>query len=147
MKTIVAIWNSGGKGKSSSILELAQLMLAQLPKNHIPIYCSTDVKNLSIDFTLIIEINGKIVALESQGDPGTKLEKRLDDIVKNYNPDIIICSSRTRGETVWAINNVAKKHSYDKIWTSTYETTHSHQLVNSLKGEHLFDLIQKLGLI
>lgn len=148
MKTIVAIWNSGGKGKSSSILELAKMMLAQLPKNYIPIYCSKDVKNLSIDFRLIIEINGKIVALESLGDPGTRLEIRLEEIINKHNkPDLIVCSSRTRGETVWAINNIAKKHSYDKIWTSTYETTHSHQLVNSLKGEHLFDLIQKLGLI
>lgn len=143
MKTILAIWNSGEKGKSSSILELAKVMLAKLPKNYSPIFSSKDVSNLSIDFRLIIEINGKIVALESQGDPGTELEKRLNEIVKKYKPDLIICSTRTKGETIWAVNNVAEKHSYDKIWTSTYETSNNHLRMNQLKGEHLFDLILK----
>jgi hypothetical protein len=143
MKTILAIRNSSEKGKSSSILELAKVMLAKLPKNYTPIFSSKDINNLSIDFRLVLEINGKIVALESQGDPRTELEKRLNDIVKKYNPDLIICSTRTKGETIWAVNNVAEKYSYDKIWTSTYETSNNHQLINQLKGEHLFDLILK----
>jgi hypothetical protein len=146
MNTILAIWNSGGKGKSSTILELANTILAQFP-NYTPIYSSENITNLLIDFTLVIEINGKIIALESQGDPGTNLEERLKKIVNTYNPNLILCTCRTRGETVQAINNVAKKHSYDKIWTSTYNVAHSQKLVNTLKGEHLLDLILKLGLI
>lgn len=146
MNTILAIWNAGGKGKSTTILELANLMIAQFPK-YKQIYSSKNTIKLSVDFKLIIEINGKIIALVSQGDPGTKLEIRLDEIVKKYNPNIIFCSCRTRGETVRAINNIAKKYSYDKIWTSTYQTTHNHLLANKLKAEHLLDLIIKMGLI
>lgn len=146
MNTIIAIWHSGGKGKSGTILALANLLLSQYP-NHNVIHASKDVNHLSADFSLIIEINGKTIALESLGDPNTGLEKRLDEIVKKHNPNLIICSSRTRGETVWAINNIAKKYSYDKIWTSTYQVTHSHKLANSLKGQHLLDLILKLGLV
>lgn len=146
MNTILAIWNAGGKGKSTTILELANLMIAQFPK-YKQIYSSKNISNLSVDFTLIIEINGKIIALLSQGDPGTKLEKRLEDIANQYSPNLIICSCRTRGETVQAINKIASRHLFDKIWTSTYETTHSHPLANQLKGEHLLDFIIKMGLI
>lgn len=32
MNTILAIWNAAGKGKSTTILELANLMIAQFPK-------------------------------------------------------------------------------------------------------------------
>ena len=146
MNTILAIWNAGGKGKSTTILELAKLLTTRIP-NYRLIESSKNVNNLTIDFRLIIEINGKVFALESQGDPNTDLEKRLDIIVNKHKPNHIICTCRTRGETVNAIHNVASRHSYDKIWASTYETTHSQSLANKLKGEHLLDLIIKMGLL
>jgi hypothetical protein len=145
MKTILAIWNSSEKGKSSTVLELANLIIT-IPGCSI-IFSSKPVTSLSIDFRIVINIKGKIIALESQGDPGTHLENRLDDVITKYNPDLIFCTCRTRGETVAAINKVANSYGYDKIWTSTYETTHSHKLANSLKAVHLHDLVSKLGLI
>lgn len=145
MKTILAIRNLGRKGKSSTILELANLM--QINPGSIIIFSSRPLSDLITDFTLIIEIKGKIIAFESQGDPGTELDSRLEGIIGTYNPDIIFCSCRTRGETVWAINKIAHSYTYDIIWTSTYEATHSHNIVNRLKAEHLQDLIIKLGLI
>lgn len=146
MSTIIAIWNSGGKGKSSTILNLANLLMTSYTAHKV-IYCSKNIASLTIDFRLIIEINGKVIALESQGDPKTNLEKRLDDIVLKYKPDLIICSTRTRGETVHAADNIASKYSFDTIWTSTYQIAHSQNLVNILKSEHLLDLIVKLGLL
>jgi len=146
MKTIIAIWNSAEKGKSSTILELTNLLLTKFP-NHKIVFCDKDVNKLTIDFRLIIEINGKTIALESQGDPGTKLEHRLDNVEAKYHPFLIFCTCRTRGETVAAINNVSKRHLYDKIWTSTYDTTHSYKLINGIKAEHLLDLIIKMQLI
>ena len=146
MKTILAIWNSSSKGKSSTILEIAKRLFHQFP-NHNIIFCNKDVKNLTIDFRLVIEINGKIIVLESQGDPGTKLEARLMGIVNKYNPDLIFCTCRTRGETVTAINNTAKNHGFDKIWTSTYDINHSHHQVNEIKAKHLIDLCLNLSLI
>lgn len=145
MKTILAIWNSAGKGKSSTILELANLM-QNFPGCEI-IFSSKPAISLTIDFRLIIKIKDKIIAFESQGDPGTHLEARLENIVKQYSPDIIFCTCRTRGETVAAVNKIAHSYTYDKIWTSTYETNHSRDIANRLKAEHLQDLVVKLGLI
>ncbi len=146
MKTIIAIWNSSSKGKSSTIFEIAKRLLIQFP-NHNIIFCDKDVNNLTVDFRLVIEINGKIIVLESQGDPGTRLEARLTGIVNQYNPDLIFCTCRTRGETVTAIHNTAKNNGYDKIWTSTYDINHAHHQVNEIKAKHLIDLCLNLGLI
>ena len=74
MSTIIALWNSGGKGKSSTILNLANLLMTSYTAHKV-IYCSKNVTSLTIDFRLIIEISGKVIALESQGDPKTNLEK------------------------------------------------------------------------
>jgi hypothetical protein len=143
--TILSIWNAGSKGKSTTILNLANILLTNFP-NHV-IFCSQNVLSLAIDFRLIIQINNKTIALESQGDPKTNLEKRLDDIVIKYQPDLIVCSTRTRGETVHAVENIANKYNFDIIWTSTYQITHSQNIANIAKADHLLDLIQRLGLI
>lgn len=90
MNTILAIWNSGAKGKSTTILNLANLQMSTYPA-HTVIFCSKNRSFLSLDFRLILEIDGEIIALESQGDPKTGLEKRLDDIVTKYQPNLIIC--------------------------------------------------------
>lgn len=146
MKTILAIWNTAEKGKSSTTLDLANLLLSRFP-THKLIFSSKNITSLSVDFRLIIEVSGKTIALESQGDPKTDLEKRLNDIVSEYEPDIIVCTCRTRGETVQAIDNVARANIYDVIWTSTYQVTRSHAIANQAKAEHLLDLLTRLGLI
>lgn len=146
INTIIAIWNSGGKGKSSTILALANLLLNPQRAPNI-IYSSKDAIKLSVDFTLVIEINGKTIALQSQGDPGTALEKRLDKIVNDYNPNLIFCTCRTRGETVYAVQNIANNYNYDTIWSSTYQVTNNANRTNQIKAEHLLDLSVQLGLI
>jgi hypothetical protein len=146
MNTIIAVWNSGSKGKSSTILNLANLLMSNYTTHRV-IDSSKNPRLLTIDFRLILEINGKVIALESMGDPKTNLEKRLDDIEVKYQPNLIICSTRTRGETVQAVHNTANKFGFETIWTSTYQVAHSHNLLNNLKSDHLLDLIVKLGLI
>lgn len=146
MKTILAIWHSGEKGKTETVRELAHNFMSIYPsfKAIYPIPATVHPK---YDFRLVIEIKGKIIGFESQGDPKTNLERRLEELVTKFNCDIIYCTTRTRGETVKAVENVAKGFGYDQIWTSTYQTTANHKLVNDLKAKHIIDLTQKLGLI
>lgn len=146
MKTILAIWNSGEKGKTGTVREIAQNLMRIYPTFK-SIYPNPATVHPKYDFRLIIEINGKIIGLESQGDPNTNLENRLDELVNKYNCDIIYCTTRTRGKTVKAVENIASTYGYDKIWTSTYQTSYNHSLVNDLKAKHIIDLSQKLGLI
>lgn len=129
MNAIIAIWNSGGKRKSSTVLPLANLLLRKYPNLSV-IYSSNDIRNLSIDFTLIIKINKKTIALESSGDLDTGLEKRLNKIVNDYNPNLIFCTCRTRGKTVYAVDNTPNNFGYDTIWSSTYQVTNNDDSVN-----------------
>jgi hypothetical protein len=146
MKTIVAIWNTEEKGKSTTILELANLITTSYPSYKL-IFCSKNVDHLTIDFRLIIEINGKVIAFESQGDPNTAIGIRLNQLENTFKPQLLFCTCRTRGETVTAISNFAHTYSYDTIWSSTYDIKHTHKLVNKLKAAHILDLTVKLGLL
>lgn len=145
MKTIITLSNVSNKGKSSSLRELAMILESRNPND---IVFSNPSPILSTgDFRLIIKINGKVIAIESKGDPSTDLGNRLEEIFNTYKPDIIFCSSRTSRNTVHDIKTFATTHSYQQIWTSTYHIDYQHDLVNKLKAKHLFELLQSLNLI
>lgn len=146
MKTLLAVWNTSSKGKSATLKEFALLLVSKFPSHKI-IFMFPSIIKPHGDFRLVIEINGKIIAIESQGDPNTQLEKRLSDICKTYNPDIILCTCRTRGQTVNAVDKIASTFSYQQIWTSTYQMDTNHSLANQLKARHLLELLQTIKLI
>ncbi len=146
MKTIIAIKNSGGKGKTETTRELANLLVSVYP-SFTPIYpIPFNIPN-KYDFKIVLEINGKIIGIESQGDPGTNLKGRLETLIVDYNCDLVICTCRSRGETVRSIKKVANSHKYQTIWNSTYQSSTNHDELNKIKAEHLLDLMKKLKLI
>lgn len=146
-KTILAVWNAGSKGKTETLREFANRLIATYP--HTPIFPIPLIIPVNIDFRLVVEIGGIIVGVESQGDPNTNLEMRLLELTDVFNCDIILCTTRTRGETVHAVDNVADSRGYQTIWTSTYQIENAgvHNLVNNLKGQHILELLQRLSLI
>lgn len=149
-KVTIAVWNEGGKGKSSSLRDFAHLLLRTYPLHTILSAYPTPLPTTTGDLRLVVEINGKVLAIETQGDPKTNLRGRLLDIATTYNPDIILCTTRTRGETVSAVEDLAAApFSYETIWTSTYQSNMGpiHAFLNSLKAKHILDLLQSLGVI
>ncbi|KAF2517517.1 hypothetical protein E0W68_11145 [Flavobacterium salilacus subsp. salilacus] len=147
-KTILAVWNAGAKGKSNTLRAFANLLLRTYPSYN-PIFPIPMKVHAIDDIRVVVEINGVIIGVESQGDPNTHLQDRLTDLAKNYKCDIILCTTRTRGETVHAVYHVANVWGYQTILTSTYqiEDETQHNLVNELKAKHILDLLQSLGLI
>lgn len=148
MKTIISVWHSGEKGKSGTIREFANLLLSEYPnfKSKYPIPA---IKVKSGDFILIVEINGKNIGVISQGDPNTGLEKKLNNVIIEYGCELILCSTRTKGETVKIVQKVAKENEFQVIWTSTYQIDDKsqHLTVNNLKAKHILELINTLKLI
>jgi len=148
MKTILAIWHSAEKGKTETIREFAKLLIEKYnidtDINLEPILIPTKA-----DFRLIVNINGKVVGIESQGDPGTGLKDRLIVLADLNNCDIIICSTRTKGETIDAVDNLHYNYGFQTIWTSTYQIAKESEqkLANKLKAKHIIDLLQTLELI
>lgn len=151
MKTIISIWHSGGKGKTSTVREIATILLDRpnIRIIHPEAFTADDLRG---DFSIVIEINNIKIGLESQGDPGTDLRSRLEKLtskeaIPRIECDLIFCTTRTRGETVRDVNFIADQFSYEVIWTSTYQISNE-QLradLNLLKARHLIDLVENLG--
>lgn len=146
LKTIIAIWHVAEKGKTETVRAIANNLMEMYP-NYNAIFPNPAFVPDENDFRLVIEINGKIIGIESEGDPNSNLETRLIELATKYKCDIIYCTTRTKGETVRAVERTADSHDFDQIWTSTYQTTAQHQIVNDLKAKHIIDLTQNLNLL
>ncbi|MFA5266204.1 MAG: hypothetical protein WC378_20465 [Opitutaceae bacterium] len=99
MKKIIALWGSADSGKSSS-LKIVHKALSKLSGRTIEAFSVSGV-----DVRDIFIINGVKVGIETQGDPGSRLEESLD-IFKNEGCKLIICATRTKGQTTELVNNL-----------------------------------------
>jgi hypothetical protein len=102
---IYALQSAGNCGKSSTIKEVFNILNTKYPncvrKNYFP-----GAYDIKIE---MINVNGHIVGIESQGDPNSRLQSSLNDFEKN-GCDIIICACRTSGMTVQWINSHSPKY-------------------------------------
>ncbi|MCE2734576.1 MAG: hypothetical protein ACOVOF_00655, partial [Chryseotalea sp.] len=142
-KVILANWGHAQQGKSDTLKRVAQKILTQF-KNAVSDPVTVNFKN---DITLIITINNTKIGIESHGDPGSILPKSLK-CFSEKNCDIIICSTRTSGETVHIVNKIADAHQYYVIWVTNYRSENkNHQELNDLSANHIVDMIQRLMLV
>jgi hypothetical protein len=147
MKRIIALWHSGNKGKTSTLIEFGNLLLSESTI----IYCdkfidgSKKIPNEQ-DFTLVLKFLNKTIGITSQGDPGCELKVRLQNIIDNHNVSYLFCATRTRGETVDDVYAISNSTDYEILWTSTYHSDSEEGIgfFNSLKAMHLLDLLKEL---
>lgn len=145
-KILLAVWHTANKGKTETLREFAKLLLRTYPRCR-AISPNPAMVPASGDFRLVMRLNNKIMAVDSKGDPHTGLADRLYDLADNFQADVIICSTRTKGETVAAVEDLRVKRNYDLIWTSTYQTDFQHGYVNRIKARHIMELLRGLSII
>jgi hypothetical protein len=97
-KTIFTLRGRSNIGKTTTIKEVYRLLKEKHPnliKNELilPKYPQGDE-----DIKVIIAIDEIKIGIESQGDPGSRLQESLKDFVEE-NCTIILCVARTRGKT------------------------------------------------
>ena len=145
MNIILGIWNRGGRGKSSTLREFADIVLINYPA--CKILYEHRYFNYKTDFILLIQIDNKIIGIASKGDPGTGLKEKLDMLIKEYKSNIVLCTTRSSGETVDAV--ISFKGTHQVIWSSTYETEDAsqHKFLNQTKASHILDLLKQLKAI
>ena len=143
MNTIILLADTAKKGKSSTLAELANLLIRKYVDSEI-LYSYKHKTN--IDFTLIIKVKGEIVAFESQGNPKTQLENRLRNIIQQYNPKVLFCTARSKGTNLQAVYRIAINFNYNCIKTSTYQVNSNFETANKIKAKHLFYLLIQLEL-
>lgn len=142
-KSIIAIYGRQNEGKSEIIKRVCQLLIA----NHSDAIPSSQIVDYNTDVLLTIQIGTIKIGIESQGDPGTRMlneGESIEQLAKTVC-DIIICVSRSRGETVNRIDEVANKYGYETIWKSSYYSPHhNHRRINHLAAKEVFELVNHL---
>lgn len=108
-ETVIVIYGPSNLGKSETVRETANLLLAAFP-NH-----SIQVINAGSDITYIVDIMGVKIGIESQGDPGSRLFQSLQTFVIQ-GCDIIVCACRTSGMTREWVADLYRQHQYEIIW-------------------------------
>ncbi len=153
MKTIIALSHIYNKGKTETLRFLANIFLNQFNSEILHISSNSKEIPKQGDFTIVLKVTIEtkihIIAIHTAGDPKSQLQKHLFRLADDYSCSIIFCATRTRGETVQAVDSLWEKRDYQTIWTTTYqiEGEENRGVINQLKARQLVEMIQELQLI
>jgi hypothetical protein len=142
-KTIIGIYGRQKEGKSSTIKKVTELILANYPNAA----ASINPIDYSKDVLLTIQLGSIKIGIESQGDPGSRMiyADTVENLARIDNCDIILCASRTDGETVKKIDYVADTYDYHTIWLSSFwSPTIKQRVLNYLAAENIIRIIDAL---
>ena len=99
MPDLFALQGPGHCGKSDTLIRLFQAIQVKYPSA-----TTQELRTGTNDIAVIMSnVNGLVVGIESQGDPGSRLKKMLP-IFSAAMCDIIFCACRTSGMTVGWVN-------------------------------------------
>lgn len=140
MKKLLCVWGSANYGKTSSIIEFDKILNQNYSNQIIQV---SSVGTYKDDIQRIYKIGKVTVGIESQGDPNSRQKSSLSLFGKN-NCDIIICASRSRGNTVANVDNFCKRNGYDCFWISTLYSPKLHNQyglqINQRSGESIYNI-------
>jgi hypothetical protein len=163
-KTIIAVYETAGKGKSASVKKVCELLLANFPKanlTHVFHPSPSQPFTYSGDICVIIDLNGIRIGIESQGDPNSRMLYENNIELENgeiktdvsgtieklalYNCDVILCATRTEGATVWKVDNIANRYGYNTLWKSSNNSPSlNHIVLNRFLAEEIINIIKAL---
>lgn len=143
-KTIIAVYGRAGEGKSSTIKLVCQKLLNEFPNatSSIP----KEEISYSGDILLIITLGSVRIGIESQGDPKSRMitEETIKYLAEE-KCDIILCATRTSGETVHIVDEIANSHDYRTLWLSTFWGHHlNHNVLNDQLGDQIIRFITSM---
>lgn len=137
-KTVIANYGAGDRGKSSSLVLVYQKIVQKYPNIKI-----IDKDTRWGEIKAIFEINGLKIAIESQGDPDSRIHASLEEFL-NINCDVIICACRTKGETTNAVGEMEGKFGYRLIWAQNIYCESISNHVNNIYAESIVTLFDDI---
>lgn len=122
MADVFALQGPGNCGKSTTLIQLSQILQAKYPGAAVQaIYPNSS----TIDIAIIMRgVNGLTVGIESQGDPGTRLQRSLPTFAA-ARCDIIFCACRTSGMTVSWVNALSPPYRIHFVLQKRVTTNHA----------------------
>lgn len=106
-KLIIALCGKCNTGKSKTIKEVYEILASEYEEAPQESLLKNKRKSQHdvVDVSVIVTINGSKIGIEGKGDPKDKqrnhsrLEKSIKAFIDNHQCTVIICSTRTKGET------------------------------------------------
>lgn len=142
MHTMIILQGIANSGKTTTLRKLAKLLTTNNSQSEL-----IDGNLEEYDFIIKIEVNDKIIVIVSMGD-NADLKNQLELAYDKCNQiDILYGASRTKGETVKIINEMAVTKNAKIIWSSTYKNKKDSTILNNIKAKELVNLIKDLNLI
>ena len=94
-----------------------------------------------------IKIGNTLVGIESQGDPGSRMQQSVDDFVA-WGCEIILVACRNQGDTINTITNLESNHGYTVLWLQNGKCTDTAcwQKLEEKYGNWIADIIEKCAL-
>ena len=117
MSDIYALQGRGNSGKSDTINKVFAELVRKYPSALVQ-QLSSGTRDIK---AILTNVKGHKVGIESQGDPGSRLQQSLQDFA-NAKCTIIICATRTSGMTVGWVNSLSPPYTVHFI-PQAYATT------------------------
>ena len=136
MSDIYALQGRGNSGKSDTIIRIFNELIRKYPSAVVQ-QLSSGTRDIK---AILTNVKGHKVGIESQGDPGSRLQQSLRDFA-SANCTIIICATRTSGMTVSWVNSLAPPYVVHFI-PQTYATTN----FNASNSRMALNIIAQAGL-
>jgi len=136
MRIIIANIGTENKGKSTSIKEVFYLLSKRYPHNVTKLIDNGDIE-------ATIEVKGKLVGIESQGDPNSRIFETLPELV-NMGCEIIVCACRTSGGTKDLVEETCRDNNYTLIYSANARTSADNllELLNRSYAHAIVKLIE-----
>lgn len=107
-RTIICLYAPANCGKTKTIRSL-----------FVKLGGDKNVLNGTHDFVADVNFGNKKIGFASQGDPGSPQKDNLEKLAQN-GCEIIVTASRTKGDTVYGVCDVANKYGYTVVWISPF---------------------------
>jgi len=138
IKTIIVDYGAGEIGKSSAIKEVYEEI-----KRVYPNLIRLRPTRGGGDINALININGVIIGIESEGDPNSRMYDSLDNFLI-CKCDIIIATCRTKGDTIEKVRDFEKLHNYRLIYAQHYFNCSLSFKLNKLYAKSIVKIIDEI---
>lgn len=100
-----------------------------------------------VDVKATIKIGNTLVGIESQGDPGSRMQESVKHFIKK-GCEIMLVACRNQGDTINTITNLEKHHGYTVLWLQNGKCTDPAcwQKLEEKYGDRVADIIEKCAL-
>lgn len=141
-RTIIAVYGRAGEGKSNTVKKVCELLLATFPNA----ISSISPIDYSADIFLFIQLGSIKIGIESQGDPNSRMFETVEKLIRDEKCDIVLCTTRTEGETVNEVDRLSDEYDYHTLWMSSYwsPTLQYKDVLNRLAAESIIEAIKSL---